>query len=372
MAEQGRTSRVAGQRSAVARRLTVLTLSIVLGASACSLLAPSDAELRGAETGAGGGASSNGEARASAGESGTVGEGREPEAGASGAEAIAGARGSEAGAADSSEPGAETVIPFPGGSAGGANGGATNGARDPAQLLWLRADTGVTLTSGVVSAWQDQSGHKHHAAQTMVMRSPKRVTPVTGKLPWIEFDGVDDELDLPVGFSNFDAGLSLFAVVQETAVSSCPALIQLSNAPEVDDIDLDFDSVRSNRGELGLQVAVGPGTSASDSGRTIHFEAGSQFVSAPGDAFQPGALVTLSVVQTPSAVVELRVDGVYLARGQVALPKSIERMNNFIGRSLYTGCKAFHGRVGELMLYNRALSDGERAGIEQYLIKRWK
>ncbi len=344
------------------RPLAALVLCLVGGASACSLLAPSDAELRGNAVSFGGTAPSDDAPSDSAGESGAS------NAGAADSELIGGASGAAGGA----EPGLAEVVPFPGGEAGAPSSGSAASALDPNQLLWLRADAGVTLTSSVVTAWQDQSGHKNHATQSMASRAPKRVTPVAGRLPWLEFDGVDDELDLPAGFASFDAGLSLFAAVQETVVSSCPAVIQLSNAPDVDDIDLDFDSVRTNQGGIAPQVVVGPGTSASDTGRTIHFEAGSQFLSAPGDSFQPGALVTLSVVQAPSGTVELHLDGVYVARGQVALPKSIQRMNNFIGRSLYNGCKAFHGRIGEIMLYDRAVSEGERMGIEQYLIKRWK
>src|SRR5580658_400700 len=55
---------------------------------------------------------------------------------------------------------------------------ATNQASLPAVSsgtlqLWLRADAGVvTNVAGLVSQWQDQSGHNHNAAQTNAILQP--------------------------------------------------------------------------------------------------------------------------------------------------------------------------------------------------------
>src|SRR5687767_11254862 len=48
-----------------------------------------------------------------------------------------------------------------------------------------------------------------------------------------------------------------------------------------------------------------------------------------------------------------------------------ERANNFIARSLYSGCAFFDGHVFELLLYARAVDVLERESIEAYLQTKW-
>ena len=61
-------------------------------------------------------------------------------------------------------------------------------------LLWSRADLGVTLTSGVVSAWADQSTSANHWTQgTTANRPAVSASAINGK-PAISFDGSNDFL----------------------------------------------------------------------------------------------------------------------------------------------------------------------------------
>jgi hypothetical protein len=335
----------------------------LLGASAagvvgaCSLMAPSDAQLSGSDSNTeravhdAGSGEAGAAAAADAGSAGETGEGGEP--------AIGG-----------EDSGDGSLVPFPGSNSAGATSSGATASSPPGPLLWLKADAGITEKSGFVTVWADQSKHALNATQPLDGHQPKRVTPIAGKLSLLEFDGVDDYLALPQGFSSFEGGLSLFIAAQETVVAACPALIHLSNAPDVDDIDLDFDSVRG--AQTTPSKGTGESSGAGDLGRTFHFEVGAKYLTAPSDSFSPGTLITLSVVLGTDGKVELRLGGLLLAMGTIPLPSSVERMNNFIGRSLYSGCKPYHGRIGELMLYDRALPPGERLGIEQYLSERWQ
>ena len=60
---------------------------------------------------------------------------------------------------------------------------------DPASLsglwLWVKADAGVTLTSGAVSQWVDQSGHGRHFAQSQASKRPTVVAAANNGYPAI-------------------------------------------------------------------------------------------------------------------------------------------------------------------------------------------
>ncbi len=97
-------------------------------------------------------------------------------------------------------------------------------------LLWLRADQGVTETGGGVSRWADQSDRHADAVQDQPGLRPTR------RASGVHFDGVDDYLAMPVGFSDFSRGVSIVAVINQQQADTCTATVELSNGSEIDDI----------------------------------------------------------------------------------------------------------------------------------------
>lgn len=74
----------------------------------------------------------------------------------------------------------------------------------PNCALWLEADRGVTLVSGAVSAWADQSGNGYHYSQTSATDRPAwNATAINGK-PGIVFGASFDALNAvsPANISN--------------------------------------------------------------------------------------------------------------------------------------------------------------------------
>lgn len=62
-------------------------------------------------------------------------------------------------------------------------------------VLWLRADMGITLVSGAVSAWADQSGSGNHVTQgTAGSRPAYASNGGPNDAPYVQFDGTDDHL----------------------------------------------------------------------------------------------------------------------------------------------------------------------------------
>jgi Concanavalin A-like lectin/glucanases superfamily len=244
------------------------------------------------------------------------------------------------------------------GTAGEASGGAGEGGSpdfwslipQDGLALWLMADHGIgELDAGKVAVWSDFSVHEADAKQSISSLQPTLVPADGGGLPVVSFDGADDQLALPPGFADFSAGLSAFIVASQSSEQDCPSLLHLSNEPEQQDI------------EIGRLFGV------------PNYEVADDEVSGPDGSFPLGQRVLVAVTHAPGKAPELRVNGMFMATGGfTALPVTHARANNFIGRSLYDGCEPFHGTIGEVILYSRALSVAERDAVQAYLQGKWR
>lgn len=282
---------------------------------------------RGADSGASGGRSTAGTAGASTG--GTSNGGA-----STGGTASAGrdAAAAEAGSSAEAGPGADADVepPLP----------------TDSLLLWLRADRGVRVQNGVVAVWEDQSSMRADAVQTAVNLRPRVVDAGIGDRPALEFDGVDDYLRLPPGFDDFGAGISIFAVVEVHSADTCQAIVELSNGPEVDDVHF---------GVLQSQ----PIYEVQD-----EYHRDGDF---PSDVPQSAA-----VVQWPGGSWQIRRNGHAEAEEVFAMPAVVTRTQSYVGRSLYGSCTTFSGRIGEILVYGRAVTDPELLAIEAALRERWQ
>lgn len=73
-------------------------------------------------------------------------------------------------------------------------GGVGNSANN---VLWLRADMGVTTVGPAVTNWADQSGNGNNATSPSVAARPSHVASSLNGYPILTFDGVDDEMRIP-------------------------------------------------------------------------------------------------------------------------------------------------------------------------------
>ena len=208
-------------------------------------------------------------------------------------------------------------------------------------LLWLRADRGVNESSGQVAVWEDQSGHNLDATQNVASARPRLARTAIGSRPAIVFDGVDDFMHLPQGFADFSRGVSAFATIELASSSNCMAVFELSNGSEIDDISFG------------------------------HFE--TRLLYEVLDSFVQGAVIPLSTPQLvasihrPSTTVDLRQNGNRTNGSTMNLPAGVTRRQNFVGRSLYSGCAVFDGSIAEILLYDRAVTNAEVTTIETYM-----
>jgi hypothetical protein len=210
-------------------------------------------------------------------------------------------------------------------------------------LLWLRADRGITEVSGKLSIWADQSQHHLDAIQGDPNLRPHLVTS-EGKMS-VEFDGADDFLQLPGGFSDFTKGLSLFVVVQPANIDACQSFVEFSNGSEIDDI------------ALGVYQ------------QQILYEVQDPFTQAT--PIVVGTPQQITLVHAADEGVVLRRNGALAQKATFPLPVVTERTQTFVAKSLYGGCATFGGRISEILIYERPVTGPEVAALEQGLRDRW-
>ncbi|HEX4474478.1 MAG TPA: hypothetical protein VH142_05325 [Polyangiaceae bacterium] len=212
-------------------------------------------------------------------------------------------------------------------------------------LLWLRADRGVTVKNGTVTEWADQSPSKTNATQDLTNSQPRLLDDAIGGQPALVFDGQDDCLKLPAGFSDFTNGISIFAVAQTNSPDVCTGVFEASNGAEIDDISLDSDY-----GKLNFEV----------------YESNDEEVSFPANAPEE-----IEAIQAPNQSVEVRRNGPMGIETAFPLPAEVVRNQIYVGKTLYANCGVFPGLIAEIIVYSRAVSLAEDAAIESYLQSKY-
>jgi hypothetical protein len=213
-------------------------------------------------------------------------------------------------------------------------------------VLWLRADNGITSSSGSVSEWSDLSGSNNHASQTSSSNQPAIISEAINTQPAVRFNGSSNYLILPytqtIGIK--DNPYEAF-VVAKTSNSNVQFL---------------FSSDTFEKYELHLNGAAGARFIPVAS---TYIDEGTNGVYSDGNphVFSSRASSTGGTV---------RVDGI----------DGGTTTNNIISSDAipfkigYRGADAtyyFNGDIAEVILYNSTLSSSDRNTVEQYLAGRY-
>lgn len=262
-----------------------------------------------------------------------------------------------------------------GGTGGGAGGagcddGLLDRNRDPADgcelaspiptnalVLWLSPDFGITAGADGVSEWLDQSSRRSDFSQALPASRPALMTSGLNGLPVIAFDG--DKLESTNYLrADFSKGVTFTAVVRR-------------DMPGFEDTLFD------------MVIAGGP----SDSENIYLSQAG-----ADNDLWfgctemQPNVTISSAGLYTPNVphLVTIRsAPGSLLFHfdGDDALPDPneaptlpvTEALSVVLGANIAAqDTRYHHGILAEVVLYERALDDGELAAVEQYLKSKWQ
>ena len=221
--------------------------------------------------------------------------------------------------------------------------------------LWLKADTGVTLSGNTVSQWADQSGNARHATQATASSRPILITNAVNGNPALSFDGVSDFMTftLPV---NGLTGMTL-VLVSANSQDQSGGITNAANAalfwnetsswgtvylsPYQSNVKFRFGTGQS--GNLPSYVRLSPiGNNFSISVATKNGTTDSLYVNGSLAVSQSGKLSTIAATQSTGN----------LGRG-------------------YNNNTYFPGMIAEALVYNRALSNAERQNLENYLTAKY-
>lgn len=211
-------------------------------------------------------------------------------------------------------------------------------------VLWLDATDATTITEsgGSVTQWSDKSGNLNHATNASGTDRPTTGSRTINSLNAIEFDGVDDFLDLPDNVLN-NTAVTAFVVynpdttdaeniIGNNGTGAAKSRCYVSNQ-FVDFGNTQLDRAVKDTGVDLLQAVWVDG--ASGDGRT-------QYLKINGDA-----------------VVSGNVD-------------RVEPASNFNIGSFNDGAAArFDGAVSEIIAYSRNLSDAEKDQVGIYLSDKY-
>lgn len=222
--------------------------------------------------------------------------------------------------------------------------------------LWLRADSGITLVSGKVSAWADQSGNGFSLTQSTAGLRPAFVASGVGARASVSFDGADDYVGLAseiVATSVLStSAFTVFAVFNATAIDSATGFgthddalisissgrfsVSLNSSPQV--VTSDYDGVDFRN----APTTITTGTDIVYAGR---LDAGKLYSSINGGADSAG---------TSSANVDISTGSPYVQIG-----------------TAQQGPNYFNGLLAELLVYNVVVASADRTRVIKYLKSRY-
>jgi hypothetical protein len=209
-------------------------------------------------------------------------------------------------------------------------------------ILWLRADVGITLNVSDVAVWADQSGAGNDAVQATAADQPAfSAAGGPNSRPMVSFTRASTEFMDLTGISDASNDYTVFFVISPTADANSHTL--LSTAGTVTG--------------MSFQENVGGLVRLSD---------------AAGRQLMPRTLLdqilTYDVDSTGTAVQGYR-DGVVLGSDTASATNSFAG-TTAIGR-FHGGGIGYDGGISEIIVYNRVLTAAERALVHAYLSARY-
>jgi len=157
----------------------------------------------------------------------------------------------------------------------------------------------------------------------------------------LEFDGIDDYVDLPDDFNSLQAGLTVNVWAYPTAVKNWARFIDFGNGSTSDNI---LFSRYSDTNNLTLEVWKG----STSGGHVIATE-----------AIELNRWQMFTATLDSSGNTRLYKDGVLIKTGTTAVPNDITRVNNYIGRSNWGADAYYQGIMDEVRIYNYPLTQAE-------------
>ena len=232
----------------------------------------------------------------------------------------------------------------------------------PGLALWLDASDTATITldgSNNVSQWNDKSGNGKHATQATTLNRPSGTATISG-LGAIGFDGTNDCLQ--VASLALPSSITIFLVYTQTNSTTKLFFMEHSADAAANDGVFVYGSIpsttirRSGAATSNTPAPQTPTQGTAARQTTVMFD---RTLAADGKIarfWRDGTESTMVASGTNS--------GVTVASSTATTTLNIGSRNG--GASL-----PFQGSLGDLLIYDSALSSTNRQAVEAYLKAKW-
>ncbi len=240
--------------------------------------------------------------------------------------------------------------------------------------LWLDASDTATITesSGAVSQWDDKSGNGRHMKQATAANQPTTGSTTANGLNTISFDGSADRMLA----DNFDLGLSskqvtYFAVFKSDSLTGNQGVLSLKRSAQYD-----YYVAMFCRNTGAIKFEGGDGGSGGFSFNSLN---GVEFSNSNSSTY------VAVVVRASTSAFRMRLRGIEQTLTDTTGDMSIAdflsglgatQLKPIIGARLQsqdntTWSSHFPGKMAEIGIIPRELTDPESVALETYLVQKW-
>lgn len=234
--------------------------------------------------------------------------------------------------------------------------------------FWVKADSLALSDNDPVSSWTDSSGLGNHATQGTGGAQPTYKTNIQNGLPVIRFDGAGDWLEVSdTSIIGGNSGISVFIVFKQAVNNVTKALLT----------KWDYQTegcfmATTYLGTIG-QIEMFVANATNDAGGNNQYTTDIY----PTDDYSVN-FYTISIVydgtQAAGDKIKFYLDGALKSSNtNGTVPASLTSANSTlkVGRAGGVIDWFFNGDIGEVVLYDSALSNPDRTAVEDYLTTKW-
>ena len=224
----------------------------------------------------------------------------------------------------------------------------TSGPPTTDLILHLEADALALSNGDPVSTWTATVGSSPTRSGTS---RPTYIASGLNGLPTVRFDGTDDYMDIPSGFSTWTAGFTWIFVVTPTSVSGNSQFISFNNT--------------------GSSTMVFTRASATGGNHVFNGSGAVRYGNSSAAMFAINTPV-VATLMNPAGSANTAVTATYYKNNTAwgtadsYVPPVSTKTPNTLGISMY-GPEYWIGDMSEVLIYNRALSGAEMTTVHTYL-----
>jgi hypothetical protein len=215
-------------------------------------------------------------------------------------------------------------------------------------LTWHRADKGINATGTVVNGWLDQGGFAKDLLPALAGTSNPAYNTTTGLInfnPVLTYDGTNDVMSNASMNHTATGGEDIFAVVLPNAVATHHDIV-------------------------GLGTATTPNTATElrfDANRLQYLANNTAVVAITNPVATNGLVQLANGNRSGTGAASLLMNGNIVATGTLGQFPTANYMNIGARRAAGANSFFFNGKIAEVAIYNKQLSDEERMKVASYL-----